>query len=79
MSELLTQILSLFGVAFVGFIFFLFLAPLETLSWWTGFYNRRNKDRTKLPKPKEIVMPPVKPAPHYVIPSRIVRLRVRDL
>jgi hypothetical protein len=67
MSELLVQILSLFGVGLVGFIFFLFLAPLETLAWWTGFYNRRNKDLTKLSKPKEIVMPPVKPASHYII------------
>ncbi len=69
MSELLTQFLGLLGVGVVGVIFFLFLAPLETLSWWTGFYNRRNKDLTTLPKPteKENLFVYTKPASHYII------------
>ncbi len=66
MSELLSQVLGLLGVAVVGLMFFLFLAPLETLRWWTGFYNRRNKDLTALPNPREVSIYS-KPASHYII------------
>jgi hypothetical protein len=68
MSELLSQALGLLAVFVVGLLFFLFLAPLETLSWWTGFYNRRNKDLTALPKPLGTVDAlHKKPASHYII------------
>jgi hypothetical protein len=66
MSEFLTQVLGLLGVGISGILFLLFLAPLETLSWWTGFYNRRNKDLTALPDPKQVA-PQLKPASHYII------------
>jgi hypothetical protein len=65
MSEFLVQALGLLGVALAGVLFFLFLAPLETLSWWTGLYNRRNKDLTALPNLKAV--PTVEPASHYII------------
>ncbi len=67
MNELLSQVLGLLAVGAVGLVFFLFLAPLETLSWWVGFYNRRNKDLTALPKPSERLFMYSKPASHYII------------
>jgi hypothetical protein len=67
MSELLSQVFGLLSVGVVGMLFFLFLAPLETLSWWVGVYNRRNKDLTALPKPAEQPFVYTKPASHYII------------
>jgi hypothetical protein len=67
MSELLSQFFGLLGVVVVGLLVFLFLAPLETLGWWTGFYNRRNKDLTTLPNPKTELSIYTKPASHYII------------
>jgi hypothetical protein len=67
MSELLSQVFGLLGVGIVGMLFFLFMAPLETLSWWVGFYNRRNKDLTALPKSAGGPVIYTKPASHYII------------
>jgi hypothetical protein len=64
MSEVFLQALSFLGVVVVGVLFFLFLAPLETLGWWAGLYNRRNKD---LPTPKPLTQPNIKAATHYII------------
>jgi hypothetical protein len=67
MNALLSQFFGLLGVGILGVIFFLFLAPLETLGWWTGFYNRRNKDLTALPNRNEHPLIYHKPASHYII------------
>jgi hypothetical protein len=68
MSELLSQVLGFLGVVVGGLLFFLFLAPLETLGWWTGFYNRRSRDLTALTSYKNLATPlTLKPASHYII------------
>ncbi|MGL4608751.1 MAG: hypothetical protein ACRCYY_03560 [Trueperaceae bacterium] len=67
MSDVLGQVFGLISVAVIGIIVLLVLAPLETLGWWTGFYNRYDKDLTALPDPHAVVVPFPQPASHYII------------
>jgi hypothetical protein len=63
MTTFITYFLTAIGIFLAGCLFFLFLAPLETLSWWKGFSQRLQKQPFPLPTPS----PKSKLAQHYIV------------
>ncbi len=61
MTTFIAHLLTAVGI---GCLFFLFLAPLETLSWWTGFSQRLRK-QAAISSPKTSTRN--KSAQHYVV------------
>jgi hypothetical protein len=59
----MSSLLILLGISVIGFLFSMLLAPMETLGWWSGFYNK--KDRVALPELKPGSSQHL--AEHYVI------------
>jgi hypothetical protein len=59
-----TLLLEVFLLLFLGLFVTLLLAPLETLEWWAGWYDRSGKRYGSLPRlqPHE-----VRPASHYLV------------